>query len=183
MLATHLKEILAVKALVSQKTGRGIILEEKGVMKVELTQMPLDVTAVDMRLIGRLSGVKNGNWSKRCDYLLIGQAEGMDYAIFVELKRTLKKDQEGLEGMEQLRRSLPILEYLRSVCQIHHMTKKAALEVRYFLIGTKNHSKFDKQRVRPRLGTEKEVYKGIEVHTYLGDRIGFNQLLNGATDG
>ena len=180
MLATHLKEILADRAQVSLKADYSMILKEQKVMTVKVTQMPLDVTAVNMNKVGHLPGVKDGELRQICDYLLVSNSEGMEHAIFIELKKTLK---EGKKGMEQLRRSLPILEYLRSVCQIHHMTNGPALEVRYFLIGTKNHTRIDKQGVRPRLGVEKEIYNGIVVHTYLGERIRFNLLLNGATDG
>ena len=180
MLATHLKEILADRAQVSLKDDQSMILKEPNVMTVKVTQMPLDVTAVNMRKVGHLPGVIDGELRQICDYLLVSKSAGMEYAIFIELKKTLKEDKK---GMEQLRRSLPILEYLRSVCQIHHMSKKAALEVRYFLIGTKNHSKFDKQRVRPRLGTEKEAYKGIEVQTFVGERLGFDVLLTKVTGG
>ncbi len=177
MLSTQLKAILADKSLVSPKAGRDMILEEKKVMKVEVTQMPLDLTAVNMHMMGRLSGVKDGEWKQSCDYLLVCKADGIDHAIFIELKETLREDKK---GMDQLRRSLPLLHYLRSVCQIHYETEtnRPALKVRYFLIGTKNHARIDKQRVKPQLGTEKENYKDIEVHTFLGERIRFGLLLN-----
>ena len=42
---------------------------------------------------------------------------GQDQAVFVELKKTLDEDQS--RAMEQLRRSLPLLDYLLSVCRIH----------------------------------------------------------------
>ena len=46
-----------------------------------------------------------GDLKKICDYLLIGQLDGSDYAIFVELKKTLREEEK---PKEQLRRSLPI---------------------------------------------------------------------------
>ncbi len=177
MLSTQLKAILTDKALVSPKSGSNMILGEKNVMKVEVTQMPSDVIAVNMRMVGHLPGVKDGELKQICDYLLVSKFEGMDHAIFIELKKTLREDKK---GMKQLRRSLPLLECLRSVCHIHYdvKTNRLALAVRYFLVGTKNHARIDKQRVKPQLGVEKENYKDIEVHTYLGERIRFGLLLN-----
>lgn len=56
------------------------------------------------------------------------------------------------------------------------------MKVRYFLIGMKNDLRIDKQRVRPQIGVEKEDYKDIEVHTFLGERVRFDLLLNGEID-
>lgn len=181
MLSTQIKEILKDNALVPPKPGRGMILEEKNVMEVEVIQIPLDVTMINMSKVGHLPGVKDGELKRICDYLLVSKSEGIDHVIFIELKETLREDKK---GMNQLRRSLPILKYLRSMCQIHYgvITNMPAPEVRYFLIGTKNDPRFDKQRVRPRLSVEKENYKDIEVHTFLGERIQFDLLLNGEMD-
>ena len=181
MLPTQFRGILKDKTLVLPKSGRDMIIEEKKVMKVEVTQMPSDVTVINMRKVGHLPGVNDGELTQICDYLLISKSEGMDHAIFIELKKTLR---ENKKGMDQLRRSLPILDYLRSMCQIHYgvMTNRSALKVRYFLIGTKNDPRIDKQRVRPQIDVEKENYEDIEVHTFLGERIQFDLLLNGEMD-
>lgn len=182
MLSTQLKSILTDKALVSLKSdSNNMILEEKNVMEVEVTQMPSDITAVRMNIVGHLPGVKDGNLKRICDYLLVSKYKGMDHVVFIELKETLKGDKK---GMDQLRRSLPILECLYSMCQIHYdvMTNRSALKVRYFLIGMKNDPRIDKQRVRPQIGVEKENYKDIEVHTFLGERVRFDLLLNGEID-
>ena len=85
-------------------------------MKVEVAEVPPQFTALDMRKIGSLPGLKSGNWKKACDYLLVFNQGSRDYAIFVELKKTLYEDKA--EGMEQLRRSLPYLKYLHTVCRL-----------------------------------------------------------------
>ena len=181
MLSTQLKEILKDRTLVPPKSGRNMVLEEKNVMEVEVTQMPSDATVINMRKVGHLPGVNDGELTQICDYLLISKSEGMDHAVFIELKKTLREDKK---GMDQLRRSLPILEYLRSMYQIHYgvLTNRSALKVRYFLIGTKNDPRIDKQRVRPQIGVEKENYENIEVHTFLGERIRFDLLCNEELD-
>ena len=178
MLSAQLKEILKDTALASHQAGRDMILKEKNVMEVKVTQMPSDVTAVKLHTVGHLPGVKDGELTRVCDYLLVSKSKGMDRAIFVELKKTRREDNK---GMDQLRRSLPILEYMCSMCQIHYgsIRNRQALKVRYFLISTKNSPRLDKQRVKPQLGVEKKNYKDIEVHTFLGERIRFGLLLNG----
>lgn len=180
MFAAHLKQILADNALVSRTSSDSMILQEMNIMAVEVAAIPPDVTAVNIYQIGSLKGLRNSECKKTCDYLLVCKAEGMDHAILVELKKTLREDKK---GMEQLRRSLPLLKYLRSVCRIHcnGETHRPTLNVRYVLIGTKNQLRIDKQHVRPGQGIEKENYKGIEVHTFLGKRIRFDLLLKGGT--
>ena len=68
--------------------------------------------------------------------------------------------------------------------EIHtgHELKRTGMNVLNFIIGEKYHRRFDKQPVRPQPGVvQKETYKGMEVHTYVGPRIPFDLLLRGAT--
>ena len=58
MLATHLRKILAAKTLATPKTEKKVILSEESVMKVEVAEVPSHLTAVDMRKIGCLSGLR-----------------------------------------------------------------------------------------------------------------------------
>ena len=89
--------------------------KKKTVMKVELVAVPKGAAVINVEKLGELSGVR-GQFSSRCDYLVLFRKLGGDVAVFVELKKTLS---EGSRGLEQLRRSPPYLEYLRTVCSIH----------------------------------------------------------------
>ena len=177
MLDMALKEILADRVLVARSSERSVILKESGVMKVEITDLPQRAVAIKLGKIGSLSGVKDGVWRRTCDYLVVCAIDGQDFAIFIELKKTINEDER---GREQLRRSLPILEYLYGICRIHHDMKKRELTliVRYFLIGMRRSSRFDKQHVKQSSEVGKTSYKDIDVHTFLGSRIGF-RLLSG----
>lgn len=105
MLATHIKEILADKALIQPTEGKMILRERQASMDVELTEIPSGVIAIDMNRIGHLQkGIKNSDCTQICDYLLVWEVDGRDIAIFVELKSTLNLDEK--KPMEQLRRSL-----------------------------------------------------------------------------
>ena len=180
-MSAHLKEILDPKALRPQPGSDGIRLREKNVMEVEVVNPPPDLTTVAMEKLGRLSGMKDGEWTQVCDYLLVYPQKGKDHIVFVELKKTL---QEGRgKAMEQLRRSLPFLAYLRSVCEIHFGSEPGSrrIAVRYLLIGERTRSRLDKrQSVNPdparKLG--KQDYRNIAVTTFVGSRVRFDLLVS-----
>lgn len=181
MQSSELSSILAEDALVSYEPRSEVVLREQ-VTELAVTQMPPDVVVINMDVVGHLPGTRRGVLKRICDFLLVRSSAGEDYAIFIELKETLK---ENKKGMEQLRRSLPILKYLVSACQIHGDRQnkyRRTPGVRYYLIGMKDSRRLDKQPVRPRRRIQKEKYKDIDVHTYLGGRISFNLLRNARPD-
>ena len=151
-------------------------LEEKKVMKVEITKMPPEAVTTDLNKIGSLSGVKDGDRKKICDYLIVCRNGNESIAILVELKKTLRDDRK---GQEQLRRSLPLLKYLHLICRIESYQKTSeALTVRYFLIGEKNAARLDKQPVRSNPRIDIEHYRNIDVYTFVGNRISFDKLIS-----
>ncbi len=112
-----------------------------------------------------------------CDYLLVYALNGDNYAVLIELKKTLSND---TSYREQLRRSLPFLEYLRSVCDIEYgnETDHSDVRVRYFCIGEKLSPKFDKQPVKvgPDRIFEPEEYGNITINTLVGPRVSLATL-------
>ena len=177
MLAREIKEILRDKALVSPRRDGRTILREKDVMELDVAGVPSDITIINMRRIGSLSGVKDGAWKQICDFLLVFERGGKNYSIFVELKKTLDEDNKQ-KGMEQLRRSLPFLEYLRSVCEIQHETEssKPELIILYSIIGKHASHRLDKQHVKPGRGLPTEKHQGISVSIFVRERINFREL-------
>ena len=134
----QLKAILKPDSLQGLDTGDSFILEERQRnqedTRVELIGISSPFLAVRMNKLNHLSALKpeKDKWNQICDYLLIGQANGSDYAIFVELKKTLREEEK---PKEQLRRSLPILEYLLSVLPVQIMEKmnsRYALPIKAF---------------------------------------------------
>ena len=180
MLAAQVEGILKEKALVPIQNG-SVALHEPNVMKIELADIPDGVTIINMRKIGRLSGLRDGEWQKVCDYLVICPTGDADEAIFVELKKTLS---EGKRGREQLRRSLPHLDYLRSVCRIEYgsATRAARVPARYVLIGQRVSPSLAKQRVSGGHLVPGEAYHGIEVRRLVGTRFSFSWLAKGEPD-
>ncbi len=177
MLARHIKEILRDKALVLSRSDGRTILREKDVMELEVADIPSDITIINMQRIGSLSALKDGEWKQVCDFLLLFEDRGKDYAIFIELKKTLDENNKQ-KGKEQLRRSLPFLEYLRSVCKIQHDAKSSKLElmILYSIIGKQASQRFDKQHVKPGGRLPTENHKGISVGMFVRERIHFREL-------
>lgn len=183
-MSAQLKEILDAKALTPQPTDDRLRLREKGVMEVEVVDPPSDLTTVAMEKLGRFSGMKDGEWIQVCDYLLAYPRKGKDHIIFVELKKNLDEDRG--KAMEQLRRSLPFLEYLRSVCEIHFGSEQVSrrIAVQYLLIGERMRSRLDKkQSVNPDPAriVETQDYGGIAVTTFVGSRVLFDLLVSQST--
>ena len=137
-LALRLREVLEEQVLVRQEAGEAR-LQEKNVMEVKVIQIPDDSTVVNIRKMGqlRLKGLKAGVCGKRCDYLVVTGEDQTDRVVFVELKKTLYDNLSG--GMEQLRQSRPLLDYLHSVCRVHFGagSSKPEITVRYCMIGEK----------------------------------------------
>ena len=132
-------------------------------MTVELSGLAADTIAVRLDRIG-LSGITNGPWKKCCDYVVIHQAGDTVHALFVELKRTLSDS----DACEQLRRSLPWLKYLRSVCEIDSDSSFSEPEVRYAVIAQKRHPRFDKQRTKQGGPAETWSHGGIQGTLAIG---------------
>ena len=175
MLAAQIEGILEDKVRVRIRDGSAA-LREPNVMKVDVVGIPDGVTIVNLQRIGRLSGIRDGRWLRICDFLVICPAEGGSYrAFFVELKKTVSET----NGLDQLRRSLPHLDYIRSLCRIEH-GPAGRVEVRYALIGLRVGPSLAKQRVSTGHRLPSEAFRGITVHRMLaGTRLPFAWLARG----
>ena len=180
-LALRLREVLEKQVLVRQEAGEARLLE-KDVMEVKVIHIPGDSTVVDVRKMGqlRLKGLKAGVCGKRCDYLVVTGEKEMDRAVFVELKKTLYDNLSG--GMEQLRQSRPLLDYLHSVCRVHFgaSSPETEITVRYCMIGEKVNTRFSKEPMRPRRPWRVETHRDIRVAAIVAKRlVRFDELWSG----
>ena len=158
---------------------RIVELEEKdkqSEMRIAIREVPASFLAIQMT--GHLSQLKRGkkgqDWNRICDYLLIYQEEDKHHAIFIELKKSLT-DKES--SKKQLRRSLPILDYLRSVCKIESGVEEKILSVKYVLIAEKSSDRLDKQRIKMNPSEIIEgSYDGIPVGILIGTEFALNTL-------
>lgn len=165
-----LTRILRSKLLADEPTQEGEITlrERQANMKITLTGVSSTITTIRLSRTGHLSALAsdgNGGWNQICDYLLIDDLGDKCHVILVELKKTL---QDRNKAFEQLRRSLPMADYLLSVCGVELRTSWPRT-VSYVLIAEKQANRLDKQRVRPQPGLRKrESCDGIEVSVFVG---------------
>ena len=174
MLARSVKAVLADRTTAAPLPERRVVLTERDVMRVTVTGLPEEAIVIDLNRIGGLSGVGQGPWKQACDYLIVFHDGRRNGALFVELKRTLRDG--ATQGQEQLRRSLPILRYLETMCSIHFGIDESCAKTRYALIAERGSHRLDKQRVRASDAPQVESYKGIRITTVIGERVAFRAL-------
>ena len=82
-----------------------------------------------------------------CDYLLIVKSDRGSHVIFIELKKTLTPKRKEV-AKEQLRRSLPLLDYLLSVCKIEDSSIERARPTTNYVIIAERLKRIAKESVR-----------------------------------
>ena len=175
-----LTRILHSKLLAGEPTQEGEVTlrEHKANMKITLTGVSSTITTIRLSRTGHLSALASGGsggWNQICDYLLIDDVGDKCHVILIELKKTLQEDTH--KAFEQLRRSLPMADYLLSVCGVELRTSWLRT-VSYVLIAEEQANRLDKQSVRPRPGLRKrEPHKGIEVSVFVGATVNAADLV------
>ena len=169
-LITLLETVLMPQFLQRPKTPSGVVTlrDHQSKMEVELIGVSTPFLAIRMSKLMHMRALRDHpDVKKICDYLLIGQSDDSDYVIFIELKDKLREKDD---PKEQLRRSLPVLKYLLSVCEIeaeHDFNDwKSDLTLRYVLIAEQSSGRLDRQGVRISPKGEQEIYRSIPITTF-----------------
>lgn len=102
----RLEQIVLPDRLESVILNRVKLIEHRANMSVVVVGMDTRATAIHIDGLA-LSGLAEGGWNQKCDYLLVLRYDATYCAVFVELKKTLTDEEKPLE---QLRHSLPFLE-------------------------------------------------------------------------
>lgn len=148
-------------------------------MRVRVVGLPAESLAIRTDRIGHVSKIRGGSRTQMCDYLIVAECDGRTCALFVELKKTQKTGDN--KPREQLRRSLPILEYLRSVWEIDSETfvGKHGVSVHYSILFERTSPKLAKQPVKadPSRMVETEQYKGLTIRTFVGTSVPLAMLI------
>ena len=174
----QLETILLDDRLRSVSSHQVILREREANMSIYITGVRWRTTTIHIDRLGGLSGLRRGDWNQRCDYLMVIDSGDTYRAAFIELKKTLDEDHK---PREQLRRSLPFLEYLRVLCCIHFQDAAPAdIEVRYVVIGERGQRRLDKQAVkaRPGLPIWTKPHRGILVSAFLGSTVPLAALIS-----
>ena len=183
-LIAQLETILKPEFLQGLNTTKPFILEERQKnqkdTRIELIGISQPFLAVRMDKLKHLSALKpvKEKWNQICDYLLIGRAGDSNCAILVELKATLGEKNKA-KGKEQLVRSLPILEYLLSVCAGEYgRSEKPNLTIRCVLVAEREHSKLSKRGSRSDKPGHagQEIHKSIQVTMFVAPTVHFEAL-------
>ena len=156
--------------------GEVTLRERQANMKITITGVSSTITTIRLSRTSHLSALASdgdGGWNQICDYLLIDDLGDECRVILIELKKTL---QDRTKAFEQLRRSLPMADYLLSVCGVELRTSWSRI-VSYVLIAEKQTNRIDKQRVRPQPALRsREPYDGIEVSVFVGATVSATDL-------
>ncbi len=146
-----------------------VLREPANDMRFEVTGVDESVLAIRLGRRCHPSILRDGRWKSICDYLLLVPDGRRWWAVFIEMKKTLGADPH---PREQLRRSLPFLRYLLSVCAIE-CGDPPAFHERYLLVGERDAERFDKQRVRidPAAGPKRECHRGIAIDRFVGSAL------------
>lgn len=175
------KQVLDSMPCKSEQSQELELVEEmkKKVMKVRITGTGDLVWAMRIRTQDALKPASlKGDCGLSCDYLIIVQSGGNDYVVFVEMKSTWGRKTRN-KGREQLRRSLPLWDYLCSVCKIE-CGIAPKVSVKYVLIAEKENERFARRTTRKvsSSGAFIEEYRNIMVKTLIGNSFPIGRLVN-----
>lgn len=176
-----LESVLIEDVVETPSKDQTITLQEKDAnvdMDVKIVTQSASVIAIRMSAKNHLPIMQDGPWNQVCDYLLVVESADEIHAVFIELKKTLTQEKK---PREQLRRSLPFLAYLLSVCKIENSSiQTTSLNTTYFILEKKLNEKIDKESVRinPDRTIEKEQYEEIEISTSTRKRFTLDELIN-----
>lgn len=166
----------------NENNGGQILLEDRqSDMKVTVTGVIEPVLTISLQKEGHWNSyLKEGRLliTRHCDYLLVYQLRTQCHVVLVELKTSLDETRKEL-GKEQLRRSLPIWNYLFSVCKIECGSNRKISSTKYVLIAAKTSENLDKQPTLVKtMPTGAERYKNIRIKTLMGTNFAIETLIN-----
>ena len=156
-------------------------MNERGANTLTVTNLPISSAVVEIGCLQHLKGLKDGPWKQICDYLLVIPTGNLWYAVLIEMKETLGHGQKE-KGKEQLRRSIPVVKYLESLCTIQAEQRDWEVVMRYVVVAEKESPRLSKERTRvadagsPR---SREKYKGISIAFFVEHSLSAEALLAG----
>ena len=126
--------------------------------------------------VGHLTGIPPGRWQKRADYILFENVEGSDYAVILEMKKSLRIRER--KPYWQVRATRPIVAYLESLAW-NVDSRVGRVVLRHVVVGRESGDRIPKQapRARPRsLGCRWRV-AGIEGVRFIAEELPLTWLV------
>ena len=178
-LVSELPGIVEDVALAPTNADGILLTDEQSGMQVQvLARVPVNAIRLGNAGVGHVPRLNiHAGLNLICDYLLVVELNGRTHAILVELKSTWEP-----RAREQVRRSLPLLEYLRAVCEVERETPFGDDNIRpgYLVICEKRRLNKQTLRAESTKRLSGEHYRNIRVRTYIGTTISL-EILTGAT--
>ena len=108
------------------------------------------------------------------------ERDGQSFVILIELKRSLYLHWQ--RGKEQVCRSLPFFEYLRSLCEIDcqkSFCRADPVSFHYWVLASRYGRSIDKQRIRmpPHLLSVSDIHHGVEIKGMVSSLVSLSQLI------
>lgn len=177
-LTAGLRNILKPDVLLATEDDSIKLRERQAGMRVQITGLPGTSIVIRTERVGHASKISAGSWRQICDYLIVVELGDRTHAVFLELKKTQTQEEK---PREQLRRSLPLLNYLRSVWEVESGTPldEHGMSVHYSILFERTKSKLPKQSVKtdPTRRARVEKYNGIIISTFIGTPVPFASLV------
>ena len=150
---TSLKSILLDTHQHTPKNNDACLKDQQSGMTVKLTEFPKDGLVFSIPSGGKshIGTVKaKRGYKKSCDQLIFVPCSGYTDVYFVELKKSLHPEEQGIpeKGCDQILFTIPVLEYLISMVNIHY-GGKGRTKRHYVVIGERESPRLDKQGVKP----------------------------------
>lgn len=170
-----LRCVLKGEVFVDHDATGEVCLEEKGEMAVTLFGVAAGAATMSLRRLDHLSAVKPGEWRQKCDYIVLAASGEVDYAVLVELKKTVGYS---VKPLEQLIRTKPIVEYLVELGRLEG-GRRGRIEFRYVVFARRYDSNLIKDAVRldPRGSTWRRCWKGERFAIFVQDRVSLGDVL------
>ena len=132
-LVAELPGIVDDAAIAPSNTDGILLLDEQSGMRIQvLASTPVLAIRLGNEGVGHVPRLNlHAGLNLICDYLVLVESGDVTHAVLVELKATWEP-----RAREQVRRSPPILEYLRAVCEVNREAPfgDATIETGYLVI-------------------------------------------------
>lgn len=158
----------------------GVLLtdEQSGMQVQVLAGVPITAIRLGAGGVGHVPRLDlHAGLNLICDYLLVAEVSGRTHAILVELKATWDP-----RAREQVRRSLPLLAYLRTVCEVEREAPfdDDGIETGYLIICENRRLNKQTLRAEPVRMVDSEDYRDVRVRTYIGTTVSI-EILTGTS--
>ena len=181
-----LRRILKTDAL-EMVQEQSVVLKERNTsggeapQKVMVVASSTEVVAVRMDKFSHSSMLQGSRW-KVCDYVLFVEQAGREDVVVIELKKNRANDSS---SREQLRQSIPIVEYLAAAAGIEASpeddpAKAEPMNVHYVILYGRDGPLLDKQATHAASieSTGCEQYRGLTVRWRIGGAATLEDLLS-----